>query len=85
VTVTVPFDPEKHADIVDFWKAYGCEFVTLTITPVSCGEDPQPVGQRTITIPDAQMTSLNFGTADRTSSNVSTLELTFVMDTFTYN
>jgi hypothetical protein len=23
VTVTVPFDPEKHADIVDFWKSDG--------------------------------------------------------------
>lgn len=83
--MSVPFDPEKHADIVDFWKSYGCEFVTLTVTPVSCGEDPQPIGQRTITIPDAQMTSLNFGAADRTSANVSTLELTFVMDTFIYN
>lgn len=85
VTVSTPFDPEVHADIVDFWKAYGCEFITLTVTPVSCAEDPQPIGLRTITIPDAQITSLNFGAADRTSSNVSTLELTFVMDTFTYN
>jgi hypothetical protein len=85
VTVSAPFDPEKHVDIVDFWKAYGCEFVTLTITPVSCGEDPQPIGQRTITIPDAQITSLSFGQADRTSTNVATIELTFVMDTFTYN
>jgi hypothetical protein len=31
------------------------------------------------------MTSLNFGAADRTSSNPATIELTFVMDTFTYN
>jgi hypothetical protein len=85
VTISTPFDPVKHADIVDFWKAYGCEFVTVTVTPVTCGEDPQPLGQRTITIPDAQVTSLNFGQADRTSANPSTIELTFVLDTFTYN
>lgn len=86
VTVSTPFDPDKHADIVDFWKSSGCEYITLTITPVTCGEDPQPLpGGRTITIPDAQITSLNFGTVDRTSSNPSTIELTFVMDTFTYN
>jgi hypothetical protein len=65
VTVSTPFDPEKHADIVDFWKTYDCSFVTLTV--------------------DAQITSINFGQADRASTNVSTLELTFVMDTFTYN
>jgi len=85
VTMSVPFDPLQHYDIVDFWKTYGCEFVTLTVTPVTCGEDPQPLGQRTITVPDAQMTSLNFGQADRTSSNPATIELTFVLDTFTYN
>lgn len=85
VTISTPFDPVRHADIVDFWKAYGCEFLTITATPVTCGEDPQPLGLRTITIPDAQMSGLNFGQADRTSSNPNTIELTFVLDTFTYN
>ena len=35
VTISTPFDPEKHADIVDFWKTYDCSFVTLTVTPVN--------------------------------------------------
>ena len=70
---------------IDFHKTYGCEFISVTVTPVTCGEDPQPLGQRTITIPDAQLTSINFGQADRTSANPSTIELTFVLDTFTYN
>lgn len=84
VTVATPFDPIQHANIVDFWKAYGCEFLSLAVTPVTCGEDPQPLGQRTIIVPDAQMTSLSFGQVDRSSSNPSTIELTFVIDTFTY-
>jgi len=84
-TITCPFDPRKHNDIVDFWKNYGCEFVTIQITPVECGDDPQPIGNRTIVIPDAQFTALTFGAVDRTSGNTSTIELTFVMDTFTFN
>lgn len=84
-TVSTPFDPEKHYDIVDFWKAYNCEFITLTVTPVTCGEDPSPRGQRAIVIPDAQITVLSFGQVDRTSGNASTLELTFVMDNFTFS
>lgn len=84
-TVSSPFDPEKHYDIVDFWKSYNCEFITVTVTPVTCGEDPKPRGQRAIVIPDAQITSLSFGQVDRTSGQPATIELTFVMDNFTYN
>lgn len=84
-TIMTPFDPRVHYDMVDFWKSSGCEFVTITITPVTCGEDPQPLGSRTIIIPDAQFTSLNFGAVDRTSGAPSTIEMTFVMDNFTYN
>lgn len=84
VTMTTPFDPERHADIVDFWKSENCEYISLVITPVTCGEDPQPF-DRTITVPDAQMSGLFFGQVDRTSGNPATIELTFVLDSFTYN
>lgn len=85
MTLSAAFDPLVHYDIVDFWKSHGCDFITLTITPVTCGEDPTPLGTRQIIVPDAQMTSLNFGQVDRTSGNPSTIELTFVGDNFTYN
>lgn len=85
MTVTTPFDPVQHADVLDFWKSSGCEFITLTITPVTCGEDPQPLGTRTLIIPDAQITAVNGFTVDRTSGQPSTLEITFVGDNFTYN
>lgn len=83
--LSTPFDPTIHHDIVDFWASSGCDFISLTVTPVTCGEDPQPLGTRTIIVPDAQMTSLNFGVVDRTSGNPSTIELTFVGDSFTFN
>lgn len=84
MTIATPFDPIQHADIVDFWKSHGCEFITVAITPVTCGEDPRPLGSRQIFLPDAQLTSLNFGAVDRTSGNPSTIELTLVSDNFTY-
>jgi hypothetical protein len=83
-TIATPFDPQIHFDMVDFWKAHGCEFVTIFITPVTCGEDPRPLGSRRIIIPDAQFTSLNFGQVDRTSGVPSTIEMTFVMDSFQF-
>jgi hypothetical protein len=83
-TISTPFDPRVHFDIVDFWKSHGCEYVGITITPVTCGEDPRPLGSRTIQIPDAQFTALSFGQVDRTSGNPSTIEMTFVMDNFLF-
>ena len=83
--LAAPFDPEVHYDIVDFWKKSSCDFITLTITPTTCGDDMAQRGTRTIIVPDAQMTSLNFGVVDRTSSNPSTIELTFVGDSFTFS
>jgi hypothetical protein len=85
MTLSTAFDPEKHFDIVDFWKSHGCEFFTVIVTPVTCSEDPEQLGTRRIVVPDAQMTSLNFGVVDRTSGNPSTIEITMVGDTFTYN
>ena len=84
-TLSTPFDPLVHFDMVDFWKQHGCEFITVQVTPVTCGENPQPLGSRTIIVPDAQFTSLTFGQVDRTSGNPSTIEMTFVMDNFTFN
>lgn len=84
VTFTSPFDPEKHSDVVDFWKSSSCDFIAATVQPVTCGENPQPLGSRTLIIIDAQMTSLNFGQVDRSSGNPSTIETTLVFNDFTY-
>lgn len=86
VTISTPFDPVLHKNIIDTWKNTGCEFLTLTVTPIDCnGENPQRLaGSSQIIMPEAQLTSLTFGQADKTSSNVSMLELTFVLDSFQY-
>jgi hypothetical protein len=83
-TFSTPFDPEKHADIVDFWKSSSCDYISATVQPVTCSEDPQPLGSRTLIVLDAQMSSLNFGAVDKSSGNPSTLEITLICNDFTY-
>ena len=83
-TFSTPFDPEKHADIVDFWKSSSCDYICATVQPVTCSEDPQPLGSRTLIILDAQISSLNFGAVDKSSGNPSTLEVTLICNDFTY-
>lgn len=83
-TISAAFDPVKHADILDAWKAQTCEYVTFSVTPVQCGEDPQPIGSRQLIMPSAQLTSVNAFTVDRSSANPSTIEITAVTDDWTY-
>jgi hypothetical protein len=84
-TFSTPFDPIVHADIIDFYKSGdNCSFLTATIQPVTCGEDPRPLGSRTLILLDCQVSSLNFGTVDKSSANPSTIEVTLICNDFTY-
>jgi hypothetical protein len=83
-TFSVPFDVEKHAEIIDFYKADTCSRLTASVVPVSCGENPQPLGSRTLFLLEAQITSLSGFETDRSSANPSILTLTLVYDDFTY-
>lgn len=85
IQISCPFDPIQHADIVDFWKAYGCDFITITVTPVTCGEDPEPLpGGRTLVIPEAKMNGLQFAQVDRAQAQVSMIQASFVLNNYTY-
>ena len=83
-TISAAFDVIKHADILDAWKSLDCSFCAFTVTPVTCGEDPQPLGSRQLIMPDSQITSVNAFSVDRSSSNPSTIEITAVTDNWTY-
>lgn len=84
VTMSVPFDPVEHRALVEWWKQYTCESVTIQIDVVDCNANIE-TGERQfqLTITDAQVTQINFAQVDRTSSNVSMLELGFVAHEFT--
>lgn len=83
MTLSTPFDPEFHSDIVVWWKTYTCEKFNLQVVPVDCNSQPL-AGASPVIIVDAMAVQLNFAQVDRTSSNVSMLELGFVANEFTY-
>lgn len=84
VTLSAPFSPSTHKSLIEWWKAYTCESVTIEIKVVDCNGRPvdSAADGMTITVYDAQVTQLNFAQVDRTSSNVSMLELGFVCNYF---
>jgi hypothetical protein len=85
LTLSCPFDPIAHGDIVDYWKAYSCDFLTIIATPVTCGEDPTPLqNTRVLTVPEAKMNGLTFAQVDRASAAVSMIQLSFVVNNYTY-
>ena len=84
MTLSAPFDPQVHAALLDIWNSTdNCKYFTTTITPVTCGENPEKIG-REIVVYQSQLSSINFGQVDRTSGNPSTIEVTIVGDYFTY-
>lgn len=84
VTLSTPFSPKEHQGLIEWWKSYTCESVTIEIKVVNCNGEvrTQAKDGMTIKIYDAQITQLNFAQVDRTSSNVSMLELGFVCNYF---
>lgn len=83
MTLSTPFDPVIHAPIITWWKEYTCELLTIQVQPVDCNSEPLE-GAPPVNVLDAQVVQLNFAQVDRTSSNVSMLELGFVANEFTY-
>ena len=82
-TLSIPFDPENPSmqALIAHWQTKPCEAVNILVTPVACGDQGEARGQ-TININSAQMISLSYAQVDRTSSNVSMLELGFIADDF---
>lgn len=85
-TISTPFDPIIHKPLVDAWLDYQCQPISITVTPVGCGESQSRLeNSPQLIINDAQVTSLKFLNVDRAANNVSMIELGFVADTYTYN
>lgn len=84
MTLSTPFAPDTHKEIITWWKEYTCDPITINIQVVDCN-GVAIVDGGSVLVTDAQVTSLSFAQVDRTSSNVAMLELGFVGNEFTYN
>jgi hypothetical protein len=83
MTLEVPFDPDVHGPLVDLWQNDACELRVVTVTPVDCGNDPQPIS-RSISLLDVHLTGLTFGNVDKSSSDTSILSIRFTADRWQY-
>lgn len=84
MSLAIPFDPIKHAEIINFYRQNQCTRFTMSITPVSCGSNPVRLGPSLI-LTDVQLTAMKGFEVDRSSSEVSELELSIIADDYSYN
>lgn len=79
VTLTCPYDPEKSAEIEQFWRRYNGSYVTLTVQPTDCSDEAKPIG-KPYTLLNCRLKSLNFIEVDRASGDVAEIELVLTVD-----
>jgi hypothetical protein len=80
VTLEAPYDPSIFKQLEQFWLAYNCNPVTVTVTPRDCsGGGSAPGGGQYICY-ECQFLSLTTGEVDRESGDVQTLEVEFTVN-----
>lgn len=84
VTMTKPYNPNEDVALIQWWLAWcnaqGTE-ETITVQPVTYCPDPEPDGSA-ITFLGCRPASLKVAEVDKTSSDISTIELTFSVDDY---
>jgi hypothetical protein len=87
VTLGKAFDPELDKPIVDWYLKF-CDGMsepkTISVTPVRYCPEPEPRGAA-LTLYGVKPSGLKGFEADKKSNDVSTLELTFIVDTWGYD
>ena len=80
VTLTAPYDPSIFKALEQFWLAYNCEPITITVTPRDCTGEGAPVGGGQYTMYECQFVSITTGDVDRESGDVQTIEVEFTVN-----
>jgi len=79
VTLTAPYDPTIFKTLEEFWLAYNCQPITITVTPKDCaGTGSAATGGQYI-LYDCIFRSITTADVDRESGNVQTIETSFVV------
>ena len=84
VTIAKPYNPEKDAPIIEWWRAWcsaNGEEVTITIQPVRYCPEPTKYGPAT-TLFGCKPASLKYVNVDKKSSNIAMIELSFTVDDY---
>jgi hypothetical protein len=86
VTLTKAFDPVADKQTIDWYKNYCAgtdQELTISVVPVKYCPEPEPIGPSLI-LYGCKPVSLKFGEADKTSNDVSMIEISFAVDLYEY-
>ena len=80
VTLTAPYDPGIFKSLEQFWNAYNCQPITITVTPRSCdGLESAPGGGQYI-LYECLLNSITTAEVNRESGDVQTIEIAFTVN-----
>jgi len=79
VTLTAPYDPTVFKTLEQFWLAYNCQPITITVTPKDCTGGGAAAGGGQYILYDCIFRSITTADVDRESGNVQTIETSFVV------
>jgi hypothetical protein len=80
VTLTAPYDPNIFKSLEQFWIAYNCQPITITITPKDCAGIGEAAGGGQYILYECQFTSIMTADVDRESANVQMIEVVFTVN-----
>lgn len=81
LTLGVPYDPEIAFEIENLWNEYQCDYLTIVVQPVTCGNNPQNIGNPYI-LEGCLLSGINLGEVDKESGDVAMVELKFTANTW---
>jgi len=80
VTLTAPYDPSIFKALEQFWLAYNCEPITITVTPRDCTGEGAAAGGGQYIMYECQFVSITTGDVDRESGDVQTIEVEYTVN-----
>jgi hypothetical protein len=80
VTLEAPYDPTIFKQLEQFWLAYNCNPITITITPRSCNSVGEAPGGGQYICYECQFLSITTADVDRESGDVQTIETEFTVN-----
>ena len=83
MTLTIPYAPGIHEDLILRKKNNPCERFVLSVTPVNCNREVIESNENlTLYLTGCQLSGVEAYAVDRTATTLSTIQLDFVADDY---
>lgn len=81
ITLSAPYDPDEAEKVEELWLDYNCEYLTVTVQPVTCGNSFDNIGSPYI-LEGCLLQSYKAAEVDRESGDVGTIEITLTANSW---